>query len=67
MPKRIIGILLIILALICVGTMVYEFVAAKGEMRIWSINVLGASAFHGACMIIAMFLLARPEIKEDKK
>ncbi len=67
MPKRIIGIILITLALICVGTTVYEFLVAKGEMRIWSVDVLGAAGFHGACMIIAVFLLARPAIKEDKK
>jgi hypothetical protein len=65
MVKKIIGAILIILALICVGATVYEFFAAKGEMRIWSANVLGAAGFHAVCMIIASFLLARPAVKEE--
>ena len=65
MVKKIIGAIFIILALICVGTTIYEFLAAKGEMRIWSAGVLGAAGFHGACMIIASFLLARPAVKEE--
>lgn len=67
MIKKIIGAILIILALICIGTTIYEFLAAKGEMRIWSADVLGAAGFHGVCMIIASFLLARPAVKEEHK
>ena len=67
MLKKIIGAILILLALICVGITVYEFLAAKGEMRIWSVDVFGAAGFHGACMIIAAFLLARPAVKEANK
>ncbi len=65
MAKKIIGAILIILALICVGSTVYEFLATKGEMRVWSAGVLGAAGFHAVCMIIASFLLARPAAKEE--
>ena len=60
MLRKTIGLLLIVLALVCVGTTVYEFIVSNGEMSIWSVNVLGAAAFHAACMIIASFLLAEP-------
>lgn len=65
MVKQTIGIILIILALICIGSAVYEFLTAKGEMSIWSVNVLGAAGFHAVCMIIAAFLLARPAQKKS--
>lgn len=65
MLKKIIGAILIFLALICVGITVYEFIAAKGAMPIWSVDVLGAAGFHAVCMIIASFLLARPAVKKD--
>jgi len=60
MFKIILAVLLMILALICAGSTVYDFVAAKGAMSIWSAEVIGAAAFHGICMIAAMFLLADP-------
>ena len=56
-----------LLALICFGVTVYKFWATKGEMRIWSVNVLGAAGFHAVCMISASFLLARPAVKEGQK
>ena len=65
MIKKIIGVVLILLALMCVGTTVYECIVAKGAMSIWSVDVLGTAAFHGGCMIIAVFLLARPTVKKD--
>jgi hypothetical protein len=60
MLKRSVGVLFILLALICVGSTVYEFIVSNGEMRILSANVLGAAGFHAVCMIIASFLLAQP-------
>ena len=63
MIKTIIAVILIFLAMICVGSTVYEFIAAKGEMGIFSADVLGAAAFHGICMIIASFLLATKKEK----
>ena len=65
MLKQVIGVILILLALICVGATVYEFIAAKGAMRIWSVGVLGAAGFHAVCMIVASFLLARPTVTKD--
>ena len=67
MLRKIIGVLLIILALVCVGTTVFEFIASNGAMSIWSVNVLGAAAFHAACMIIAAFLLTEPASKIEFK
>ena len=67
MLKQILGAILILLALICVGATVYEFIAAKGAMSIWSVDVLGAAGFHAVCMIIAVFLLARPMVKKDNQ
>ena len=65
MLKQIIGAILILLALIYVGVTVYEFIAAKGAMRIWSVDVLGAAGFHAVCMIVASFLLVRPAVTQD--
>ena len=65
MLKKSIGVVFMILAIICIGATVYEFIAAKGGMSIWSADVLGAAAFHGVFMIIAMFLLARSTVKKD--
>ena len=64
MVKVIIGILLMVFALICIGSTVFEFIAAKGKMGIWSEDVMGAAAFHATCMIIASFLLFRPKSSE---
>jgi hypothetical protein len=49
MRKQIVGVILILLALICVGATVYEYIAAKGAISIWSVDVLGAAGFH-ACV-----------------
>ena len=67
MLKQILGVILILLALICVGATVYEFIAAKGAISIWSVDVLGAAGFHGVCMIIAVFLLAHPTVKKGEQ
>ncbi len=67
MLRKSIGVLLIILALICVGSTVYEFIVANGEMSIWSVNVLGAAGFHAACMIVASFLLGQPASESTLK
>jgi hypothetical protein len=67
MLKKIIGVIFIILALMCAGATVYEFIAAKGAMHIWSVDVLGAAGFHGVCMIIAVFLLAHPTGKKGEQ
>jgi hypothetical protein len=67
MRKQIVGVILILLALICVGATVYEYIAAKGAISIWSVDVLGAAGFHAVCMIIASFLLARPAVKKDEQ
>jgi hypothetical protein len=67
MVKKIIGVVFMILALMCIGATVYEFIAAKGAMNIWSVDVLGAAAFHGVCMIIAVFLLAHPTVKKGEQ
>ena len=67
MLKQIVGVILILLALICVGATIYECIAANGALSIWSVDVLGAAGFHAACMIIASFLLARPAVTKDEQ
>jgi hypothetical protein len=56
--KRIIALILIALALLCMGSTVWEYLAAKGARSIWSADVMGAAAFHGSAMIAAAFLLS---------
>ncbi len=65
MAKTIIAIILIVLALACMGSTVYDFLVARGKMSIWSEDVMGACAFHGICMIIAAFLLASSAVKKE--
>ncbi|MDQ7823685.1 MAG: hypothetical protein RDV48_12880 [Candidatus Eremiobacteraeota bacterium] len=60
MIKKIIACILVLCALICVGDTLFQFIRTKGAQGVWSSDVLGASAFHGVCMIIASFLLAGP-------
>ena len=67
MVKKSIGALFILLGLVCIGSTVYEFIVANGEMRFWSVDVLGAAAFHAVCMIVASFLLAQPASKGTLK
>lgn len=69
MIKKIFAIIFITLGLICVGLTVYEYVNARGNMSIWSLNVTGPLIFHGIFMIIAMFLLSPKgaKITTDKK
>ena len=65
MVKTIIAVILIALALICMGSTVFEFFAARGKISIWSEDVMGACAFHGLCMIIAAFLLSGSALKKE--
>ncbi|MGV8124236.1 MAG: hypothetical protein AB2L14_31205 [Candidatus Xenobiia bacterium LiM19] len=58
MVKTIIAVILIVLALACMGSTVYEYFTARGRISLWSEDVMGACAFHGICMIIAAFLLS---------
>jgi len=63
--KTIIAVILIVLALACMGSTVYEFFAACGRISIWSGDVIGACAFHGICMIVAAFLLSSSAVKKE--
>jgi len=63
--KKIVAFGLILLALVCMGSTVCKYLAAKGRMGIWSENVMGAALFHGGCMIAASFLLARRKVDLD--
>jgi len=65
MVKTVIAVILIALALICMGSTVYEFLAARGRISIWSQDVMGACFFHGLCMIIAAFLLSGSALKKE--
>ncbi len=65
MIKTVIGFVLIAAALICAGYVVYEYLQDPTEMSIWSATVLGGAGFHGACMLVASFLLAKPVVKKD--
>ena len=67
MLKKSIGVLFIVLGLVCIGFTVYEFIVANGEMRFWSVEILGAVGFHAVCMIIAAFLLGQPASKSALK
>ncbi|MHC9543765.1 MAG: hypothetical protein AB9903_29985 [Vulcanimicrobiota bacterium] len=65
MTKTIIAVILIVLALACIGSTVYEYFAARGRISIWSEDIMGACAFHGICMIIAAFLLSSSALKKE--
>jgi hypothetical protein len=65
MVKTIIAVVLIALALVCMGSTVFEFFSARGKISIWSPDVMGACAFHGLCMIIAAFLLSGSALKKE--
>lgn len=67
MLKKIIGILCMVLALVCIGTAVYGFIAAKGGQSIWSVDVLGATAFHAVFMMIGVFLLVSSNVDKDNQ
>ena len=69
--RTLIGIILIILALLCVGSAVVEAFSAPHAFRLGSWASLGTFLFHGACMIVASLLIARspsaPKAEGPKK
>lgn len=67
MMKTTIGFLLIGLALCCIGYTVYETFQQPAQVRIWSLNTLGAFGFHALCMIVASFLLASPAARKETR
>jgi hypothetical protein len=65
MIKGILGVLLILVALGCIGATVYSYLAGGGDTPLWSVDVVGAFVFHAVAMAAAMFLVAQPAKKKD--